>query len=55
MVAIDEAQEGAVLIDDARHGDGRADRFTTFADSLNIPIGIVPMRDGAIVYSIPNL
>jgi len=37
------------------NGDGRADRFTTFADSLNIPIGIVPMRDGAIVYSIPNL
>src|SRR5436190_12735615 len=37
------------------NGDGRADRFTTFADSLNIPIGIVPMRDGAIVYSIPNV
>jgi putative heme-binding domain-containing protein len=36
-------------------GDGRADKFTTFADSLNIPIGIAPMRDGAIVYSIPNL
>jgi putative heme-binding domain-containing protein len=36
-------------------GDGRADRITTFADSLNIPIGIVPMRDGAIVYSIPNV
>ncbi|PYP78303.1 MAG: dehydrogenase [Gemmatimonadetes bacterium] len=37
------------------NGDGRADRFTTFADSLNISIGIVPMRDGAIVYSIPNV
>ena len=36
-------------------GDGRADRITTFADSLNIPIGIAPMRDGAIVYSIPNV
>jgi putative heme-binding domain-containing protein len=36
-------------------GDGRADRITTFADSLNIPIGIVPMRDGAVVYSIPNV
>jgi glucose/arabinose dehydrogenase len=35
-------------------GDGRADRFTTFADSLNIPIGIEPMRDGAIVFSIPE-
>jgi glucose/arabinose dehydrogenase len=37
------------------NGDGRADRFTTFADSLNIPIGVLPMRDGAIVYSIPNV
>src|SRR5690348_2111634 len=37
------------------NGDGRADKFTVFADNLNIPIGIVPMRDGAIVYSIPNL
>ena len=36
-------------------GDGRADRITTFADSLNIPIGIAPMRDGAIVFSIPNV
>src|SRR5215207_6908770 len=36
-------------------GDGRADRITTFADSLNIPIGIEPMRDGAIVFSIPNV
>ena len=36
-------------------GDGRADRITTFADSLNIPIGIAPMRDGAIVYGIPNV
>ena len=36
-------------------GDGRADRITTFADSLNIPIGVEPMRDGAIVFSIPNV
>ncbi|MEO6526829.1 MAG: PVC-type heme-binding CxxCH protein [Gemmatimonadaceae bacterium] len=42
------------ILEDTNH-DGRADRFTTFADSLNIPIGVVPMRDGAIVYSIPNV
>ena len=36
-------------------GDGRADRITTFADSLNIPIGVAPMRDGAIVFGIPNV
>lgn len=36
-------------------GDGRADKSTTFADGLNIPIGILPVRDGVICYSIPNL
>src|SRR5438552_320382 len=30
--------------------DGRARRVTTFADGLNIPIGILPYQDGAIVY-----
>ncbi len=36
-------------------GDGRADKFSVFADSLNIPIGIVTMPEGAIAYSIPNI
>ena len=36
-------------------GDGKADQFTTFADSLNIPIGVTPVKDGAIAYSIPNI
>ncbi len=36
-------------------GDGKADKFTHFADNLNIPIGITPVKDGAIAYSIPNV
>lgn len=36
-------------------GDGRADKVTTFADGLNIPIGILPIKNGAIVFSIPNI
>ncbi len=36
-------------------GDGRADKITTFADGLNIPIGIYPYRDGCIVFSIPYI
>ncbi|RMG28654.1 MAG: dehydrogenase, partial [Bacteroidetes bacterium] len=36
-------------------GDGAADTFTRFADSLNIPIGIVAVQDGAIAYSIPHI
>lgn len=35
--------------------DGRARKVETFADGLNIPIGVLPYQDGAIVYSIPNL
>lgn len=37
------------------NGDGRADKVTTFADGLNIPIGVYPYRDGVIVWSIPNI
>lgn len=35
--------------------DGKADLFTHFSDTLNIPIGILPVNDGAIAYSIPNV
>lgn len=36
-------------------GDGTADKITTFADSLNIPIGIQVVPDGVIAYSIPSI
>ncbi|MEX1239415.1 MAG: PVC-type heme-binding CxxCH protein [Cyclobacteriaceae bacterium] len=35
--------------------NGKADRFTNFSDTLNIPIGIFPLLDGAVAYSIPNV
>ncbi len=35
--------------------DGRADKFTVFADTLNIPIGVLPLNDGAVAYSIPYI
>src|SRR5262245_23745040 len=47
--------------------DGRARKITTFADGLNIPIGVLPLtsplapagkgvaREEALVYSIPNI
>jgi putative heme-binding domain-containing protein len=34
---------------------GRADRITTFADRLNIPMGLYPYKDGAIGFSIPHI
>jgi putative membrane-bound dehydrogenase-like protein len=35
--------------------DGRARKIQRFADDLNIPIGIVPVKDGCIVWSIPHI
>ncbi|HEY1603189.1 MAG TPA: PVC-type heme-binding CxxCH protein [Pirellulales bacterium] len=36
-------------------GDGRADRFTVFADRLNLPTSVLPVRGGAIVAVAPHL
>lgn len=36
-------------------GDGRADEINDFVNDLNIPIGIMPIKGGAIGYSIPNI
>ncbi|HEX7859536.1 MAG TPA: PVC-type heme-binding CxxCH protein [Verrucomicrobiae bacterium] len=35
--------------------NGRARKITTFADGLNIPIGIYPYKNGVIAWSIPNI
>ena len=34
---------------------GKADKFTVFAEGLNVPIGVLPVEGGAIVYSIPYI
>src|SRR6185503_45036 len=35
--------------------DGHARKITTFADGLNIPIGLYPYKDGVIGFSIPRI
>ncbi len=47
-----EGRDTIKILEDT-NGDGRADKITTFADGLNIPIGIYPYRDGCIAFSIP--
>jgi putative heme-binding domain-containing protein len=44
------------ILDDFQ-ADGRARKVTTFADNLNIPIGVLPVGNGdaALVYSIPDI
>ena len=54
--AADSSSAGDTLkILEDTDGDGRADKATTFADGLNIPIGVLPVAQGAICFSIPNL
>jgi putative heme-binding domain-containing protein len=45
----------AVKILDDFDVNGRARKITTYADGLNIPIGILPLSQGALAYSIPNI
>lgn len=49
-----KGRDRITVLEDTNH-DGRADKFTVFSDTLNIPIGILPYRDGAFAFSIPNL
>jgi putative heme-binding domain-containing protein len=45
-------RDSVAILEDT-NGDGRADEVTTFTGGLNIPIGVLPLRRGALVYSIP--
>ena len=36
-------------------GDGVPDKVSTFAEGLNIPIGVTPVADGVVGYSIPSI
>lgn len=49
-----QGKDRITILEDTDH-DGKADRFTDFTDTLSIPIGILPLNDGAIAYSIPNI
>jgi putative membrane-bound dehydrogenase-like protein len=51
----DQAARDAVMILEDKDGDGTADDITTFADRLNIPIGVLPLSDGCLCFSIPNI
>ncbi|MCS4432877.1 PVC-type heme-binding CxxCH protein [Aquiflexum gelatinilyticum] len=49
-----EGRDRITILEDT-DGDGKADKIQDFANDLNIPIGIVPIKNGAIAYSIPNV
>lgn len=47
-------RDSLVVLSDTT-GDGVYDSHQVFADQLNIPMGVLPYGDGAIVFSIPNI
>ena len=51
----DRAGRDAVSVLHDTDGDGTADRIETFAQELNIPMGVLPYGDGCLCFSIPNL
>lgn len=55
MAAAPARGHDRITILEDTNGDGRADKFTPFAEDLNIPIGIIPVKNGAIAFSIPSV
>lgn len=54
-VPVDQPGRDTIKILEDTDGDGRADKITTFADGLNIPMGLYPYKDGVIAFSIPYI
>jgi putative heme-binding domain-containing protein len=49
-----EGRDSIKVLEDT-DGDGRADKINTFADGLNLPMGLYPYRRGVIAFSIPYI
>lgn len=54
-VGLDKKGRDTIRILEDTDSDGRSDKVTTFADGLNIPMGLYPYGDGVICFSIPNI
>jgi putative heme-binding domain-containing protein len=51
----DRKPRDSIKILESTPGDAAAAKVSTFADGLNIPIGVLPLSRGALVYSIPDI
>ena len=43
------------VLSDLDPATGRARKVSTFATGLNVPLGVLPYGDGAVVYSVPQI
>jgi putative membrane-bound dehydrogenase-like protein len=53
-VSADNVGNDKIIICEDTNGDGKADKFTVFADKLNIPTGLCFAKGGLIVSQPPN-
>ena len=52
---LDRPGKDAIKVFEDSTGDGRYDKISTFAEGLNIPIGLYPYKNGVIAWSIPYI
>ena len=52
---LDKPARDKILVLSDFDATGRARKVTTFAEGLNIPIGLYPYKKGVIAFSIPNI
>ena len=51
----DRQPRDSIKVFEDTNGDGSFDKVLTFADGLNVPIGLYPYGDGVICFSIPHI
>lgn len=52
---LDKPGRDTIKVIEFDYTTGKATKITTFADGLNIPIGVLPYKNGCIAHSIPNI
>lgn len=52
---VDKPGRDKIMVLSDFDSNGHAKKVTTFAEGLNIPIGLLPYKDGVIAFSIPNI
>jgi putative heme-binding domain-containing protein len=52
---VDKPGRDKIMVLSDFDASGRARKVATFAEALNIPIGLLPYKDGVIAFSIPNI
>ena len=55
VLPIEQGGRDKIQILENFDAQGRAQKITTFAEGLNIPIGLYPYKNGVIAFSIPNI